>query len=269
MIGQAFGAELFKLSRNQWSLFWAFGFLPAFVLVAGIAEETLARTYVGDALPYANPVRYAYDGLGTMQPSIFQLFAILGAGILFAGEYRWETWRAILPRNERTAIMIAKLLLFALIAAASILACGLARWFVGLLDAALTGRADAQANSLIGLLTGFAGAFLQIMVTGALTMLTAVVSRSLMAAIVAPVMILVALDLSGLRFRLETGDPWLAALPNFAGRAIREAGLAFMGEPDAIGVHLAGPGAMAMAALTVLFAVTAIVLFRAQDLSRE
>lgn len=269
MIRQAFGAEVFKLLRNRWSLFWAFGFMPVFGLVSGLIEETAVHAYVGDVLPYANPGRYAYDGLGTMQSSILQVFAIVGAAILFAGEYRWETWRAILPRNDRTAIMCAKLLVFALAVAASIVACGTGRWLVGLYDAMLTGRLDGPVNALPGLLTGFGAAFLQIMVTGALVMLVAVISRSLMAAVVGPLVILVAVDLSAIRFRLETGELWLAALPNFAGRAMRELGLDVMGEPDAIGVHLAAPGAIAMALWAALLAIAAIVVFQRQDLSRE
>jgi ABC-2 type transport system permease protein len=269
MIGQAFGAEVFKLLRNKWSLFWAFGFMPVFALAAGLIEETLVRAYTGDMLPFANPILYAYDGLGLLQPSISQLFAIVGAAILFAGEYRWETWRAILPRNDRTAVLIAKLLLYALAAGASILACACARLLVGFYDAMLTGQADAPASSLLGLLTGFGGTFLQIMVTGALVMLVSVVSRSLLAAIVGPLVILVAVDLSAIRFRIETGELWLAALPNFAGRAIHESGLLLLGEPDAIGVHLAMPGAIAMMLWTALLAIVAIVVFQRQDLSRE
>jgi ABC-2 type transport system permease protein len=269
MIGQAFGAELFKLWRNRWSLFWAFGFMPVFGLVAGLIEETSVRAYVGDLLPYADPLRYAYAGLGTTQSSLFQVFAIVGAAILFAGEYRWETWRAILLRTDRTAIMIAKLLLFALAASVSILASGAGRFLVGLYDAMLTGQADAPSEPWLGLLTGFGGALLQLMLTGALVMLVSVLSRSLMAAIVAPLVILVAIDLTAIRFRIETGELWLAALPNFAGRAIHESGLLLLGEPDAIGVHLAVPGAIAMMLWTAVLAIFAIVVFQRQDLSRE
>lgn len=269
MIGQAFDAELFKLLRNRWSLFWTFGFMPVFVLAVGLIEETLVRAYTGDILPFANPTLYAYDGLGLMQPSISQLFAIVGAAILFAGEYRWETWRAILPRNDRMATLVAKLLLYALTAGASILACALARLLVGFYDAMLTGQADAPASPVVGLLTGFGGTFLQIMVTGALVMLVSVVSRSLLAAIVGPLVILVAVDLSAIRFRIETGELWLAALPNFAGRALHESGLALLGEPDAVGIHLAMPGAIAMMLWTALLAIMAIVVFQRQDLSRE
>ena len=122
--------------------------MPVFGLVSGLIEETAVRAYVGDVLPYANPIRFAYDGLGTMQSSIFQIFAIVGAAILFAGEYRWETWRAILPRNDRTAVMFAKLLVFALAIAASILACGIGRWLVGLYDAMLTGQSDCAGERI-------------------------------------------------------------------------------------------------------------------------
>ena len=219
MIGQAFRAELFKLLRNRWTLFWAFGFMPVFALVSGLIEETAVRAYVGDMLPYANPLRYAYDGLGSMQSSVFQVFVIVGAAILFAGEYRWETWRAILPRNDRTAVMLAKLALYAVAVAVCVAACGIARGLVGLYDAMLTGEATSPAEPVLGLLAGFTGACLQLMVTGALVMLVAVLSRSMMAAIVAPLVILVAVDLSAIRFQIETGELWLAALPNFASRA--------------------------------------------------
>jgi hypothetical protein len=50
MIGQAISAEIFKLLRNRWSFLWAFVAMPAFALLAGLAEETLVRAYVGDPL---------------------------------------------------------------------------------------------------------------------------------------------------------------------------------------------------------------------------
>ena len=36
MILAALRSELFKLGRNHWSLFWAFGLMPAFTLAGGL-----------------------------------------------------------------------------------------------------------------------------------------------------------------------------------------------------------------------------------------
>lgn len=269
MIRQAINAEIFKLVRNRWTFFWAFVAMPAFALLAGMAEETLVRVYVGDPLPYANPVDNLFSGLLSMQSSIFQIFAIAGAATLFAGEYRWETWRAILPRTERVAIMLAKLSVFALAIALCIFASGLARFLVGLYDVALTGEADWPPAPWLGLLTGFIAAFLQIMVTAAFVMLAAVVTRSMMAAIVATLVVVVALDITTIRIRLPDAELWVAALPNFASNSLSQQGLALMGKSDTIGTHLAGAGALAMIAWIAALAGTAIALFRGQDLSRE
>jgi ABC-2 type transport system permease protein len=269
MIGDALQAEFFKLTRNRWSFLWAFAFMPAFALVVGIAEEWITRAYIGDVLPYASPMINGIAGLATMQASIFQIFVIVGAAILFGGEYRWETWRAIMPRNERTSVMIAKLGVFAIAVAASIIACGIARFIVGMLDASLTGKAEWPAEPWLAVMLGFAASFLQLMVTAGIVMLVAVVTRSMMAAIVAPLVLLVALEIASVRIRLPDADMWVAALPNMASRSIREFGAATMGDPDAIGIHLAGPGALAMMALAVAFTAVAILLFQRQDLSRE
>lgn len=268
MIAEAIRAEIFKLLKNRWSCLWAFGFMPAFALLSGLVEETFVRAYVGDPLPYAAPVMEAFQGLGTMQSSIFQIFAIVGAAIIFAGEYRWETWRAILPRSTRTSVLLAKLAVFAIAISLSILACALARFIVGLYDAALTGEADWTFSAL-GLALGFVSAFLQVMVTAALVMLVAVIARSMMAAIVATLVALVALDISTIRIGLPNAELWVAGLPNFAARSIRELGLSAMGDNDAFGTHLAGPGAIAMVGWVIIFAGAAIVWFNRQDLSRE
>src|SRR5262245_24707400 len=115
MILEALRSEILKLTKNRWSMFWAFGFVPLFTLVIGLLFETFVRT-TGNG-PLANvtsPMNATLDGLSAFNNSFLQIFPIAGAAILFAGEYRWETWRAILPRNQRSAILVAKMLAFAL-----------------------------------------------------------------------------------------------------------------------------------------------------------
>ncbi len=273
MILQAFRAELFKLVRNRWTAYWAFLFMPTLTLLIGLADESFGHFYTGNVIPFADPVSYGIMGLGTMQNSISQLFAIVGASILFAGEYRWETWRAILPRTERHAAIFAKLMVFALAIATSIVLCGVARMFVGLYDAALTPNAVPlpyeAGNVLLATLVIFAANFLQLMATAGLVLIIGVITRSMMAAIVAPVLILFACEIATLRIGFANPDMWTVILPNIAGRSIQQSGFATLGDADAFGTHLALPGAAALVLWLVLLTGAAIYLFQRQDLSRE
>jgi ABC-2 type transport system permease protein len=37
------------------------------------------------------------------------LFLMIGAAAILAGDYRWETWRLLTPRNTRQNLLLAKL----------------------------------------------------------------------------------------------------------------------------------------------------------------
>jgi ABC-2 type transport system permease protein len=273
MIVQALRAELFKLSRNRWLLFWAFGLIPAFALVAGLLEQMFAHFYVGDVIPFAAPLGDSLDGLGMLSASIFQLCPIVGAGVLFAGEYRWETWRALLTRNERIPVMLAKMIAFAVIVSIAILLCGVARFCVGLFDAALTGSANWPRVSLgevvVAHLLGFLATFLQVMATAALVMLASVLTRAMTAAIVAPILLLFVVEIASIRFYSGSGGILSMAFPNLAGAAVRQAGQTVMGEQDALLVAYAPAGALWLILWFLIFLGLALLLFRRQDLSRE
>lgn len=272
MILAALGSELFKLGRNRWSLFWTFGLMPLVALVSGLLEQAYGHLYAGDVIPYAAPLEESLGGLGFISTSIAQLCAIVGAAILFAGEYRWETWRAILTRTERAPLMLAKMLTFAIAIACSILLCGLAGLIVGLVDAALTGSArwPAVGAGDISLAhgLGFLATFLQLMATAALVMTVSVVTRTMTAAIVAPILVLVVGEISSIRYYAGF-DVVGVVFPNIAGAGIRQLGQSVMGEPDVLLSHFALPGAIMLAIWFVLFLGIALLAFRGQDLSRE
>lgn len=272
MILAALRSELFKLGKNRWSLFWAFGLMPAFALVTGLLEQAYVHVYAGDIIPYAAPLEDSLSGLGFISTSVAQLCAIVGAAILFAGEYRWETWRAILTRTERVPVMLAKMITFAIAVSASILLCSLARFIVGLVDAAFTARTTwpsaGAGEILLAHLLGFLATFLQLMATGAFVMTVSVATRTMTAAIVAPVLLLVISEISSIRY-LMGGDPFGVVFPNVSGAAIRQFGQALMGEPDVLLPHLALPGAAMLAGWFLLFLGMALLAFRGQDLSRE
>jgi ABC-2 type transport system permease protein len=272
MIVDAFRAELYKLSRNRGSAFWAFGFMPLFALGTGILEQLLGHWYFGDIIPFASPLQDSLNGLGTYSASIFQVCGIAGAAIIFSGEYRWETWRASLTRVDRIPIMIAKMLVFALAISGSLVLCSVARLVVGFLDAALTGTAawpEVGAGEIIlAHLLAFIATFLQMMVTAAFVMLVSVISRALSACIVATLLTLVALEVASIPGNAGNDPVWLL-FPNIAGDAIRQAGQEIM---LARSGRLAGYAPMAALPLIIeffLLSAAALLLFARQDLSKE
>ncbi len=276
MIAQALASEWLKLSKNRWTMFWAWGFIPALALLTGILIETFSRTTPGGAiLGAAAPVSATLDGLGAYGNVVVRLFPIAGAATLFAGEYRWETWRAILTRNGRTAIMLAKLCVFAVAAAISILLCGAAGLLTGLYEGALFGNfiwpSVGASAVILALRVGFAASFLQLMATVGVVMLIAMLSRSMIAAIIGGVGVFLVCDLLSvyMRVRLPSASEIMALLPNIAGEALRQLASGIAGDPDALGLHLALPGAAALTLCCVVLSAAAIYLFRRQDLSRE
>lgn len=276
MIVDALRAELLKLTKNRWALFWCWGFVPVLILVTGVLIETFSRSMPAAAmLAFAAPITSALDGLGGYGNVFLRLFPVAGGALLFAGEYRWETWRAILPRNERTAIMLAKLGAFAIAGAASTGLCGIAGLLVGFCDATMSGAVHwppvSAGEVVLSLFVGFGASFLQLMATAGAVILIAVLSRSMLAAILGSFFILIAAELLAafMRLTLPRAPDSAALFPNLAGDAIRQLADALRGDPDAIGLHLALPGVAALLMWLLVLSAAAILVFRRQDLPRE
>lgn len=273
MIVDALSAELYKLSRNRWSMFWAFGFMPVFALASGLIEQAYYHFSMGDIIPYAAPLWDSFNGFATLSVSIFQICGIAGAAIIFGGEYRWETWRASLTRNDRMPVMLAKLLTFAIAISASLVLCSIARLIIGLVDAGLT-RADTSwpdvgaGEIALAHLVAFTATFLQVMVTASLVMLVCVITRAMTAGIVATLLVLFACEIASIRGNAG-GDPVWVLFPNIAGEGIRQAAREIMGDPDTLLAGFALPGAAALVLWFVLLTAAALALFARQDLSKE
>lgn len=274
MILDALRAELFKLIRNRWAAFFAFGLAPLFTFSFGVFMEFASRTMPQAAfIAYESPLMSALDGLAAPANIVMQLFLILGAAIIFAGEYRWETWRSILPRSERLPLLVAKFAAFAIAAAVSLVACGVAEFVVSLIGVALIGHAAWPTVGVVVLTAamtlGFIASFLQVMATAAAVAVVAVVTRSMMAAIIVPFLVLIGLEIAGGRVYLRQAGVLEAALPNLGARGIRETAGDMIGDPDAIGLQLAEPGAIFLVMWIVLLFAAALLVFQRQDLSRE
>ena len=171
--------------------------------------------------------------------------------------------------------MLAKLCVFAVAGAISILLCGVAGFLAGLYEAALFGNVNwpsvGAGEVSLSVIVSFAASFLQLMATAGVVILIAVVSRSMIASIIGGFSVFLAAELLSvyLRVRLASASEIMALLPNVAGDALRQMAGAIRGDPDAIGVHLALPGAAALVLWCVVLSAAAIYLFRSQDLSRE
>jgi ABC-2 type transport system permease protein len=212
-------------------------------------------------------------GLGLSGSFLFQIFYIAGASALFAGEYRWETWRLLVPRNSRLNLLLAKFAIYAMACAASILGLGAVGALDTLYNSLLTGIAPA------GLSAGFAvqamGVFLaswaELLVIGAFTALIALASRAMMAALLAGIFFVVAQNIGmGLAHPWEAPLRYFAYLPSMSAYLLRAWA---SGQEVAPGV-LADPARLLPATLFLLAWIAgltglAAALFQRQDLSRE
>src|SRR6478752_971317 len=123
MLADAIAAERFRLSRDRVSLFWGFGFMPLVAMLFSMAGDlfvhfVIRRTIPGETTDLANRAMGAVAGASG---PVTALFLLIGAASIFAGDYRWETWRLVTPRNSRINLLAAKLIVFAEVAAWSLL----------------------------------------------------------------------------------------------------------------------------------------------------
>ena len=124
MLADAIAAERFRLWRNRISLFWGFAFAPLVAMLFSMAIDMftrviLHRTIPGETTDLANRAMGAVAGASG---PITALFLLIGAAAIFAGDYRWETWRLVTPRNSRVSLLAASLIVFGEAAAWSLLA---------------------------------------------------------------------------------------------------------------------------------------------------
>ncbi|MGV8928326.1 MAG: hypothetical protein ACOH1E_01115 [Brevundimonas sp.] len=290
MLVDAIRAEGFRLSKNRTALFWSLGFVPLVALVIGSltsfvlkggetkilgdtkmppeVREALARGTmdIGQALIEA--------AAGLANPLIL-LFVLIGAATVYAGDYRWETWRLISARNSRINLLLAKLAVVAGLALAAItlmLVAGLienlvkATVFERTLTFSMTGERTGQFIGLLGL------SWLRIIQFAMMGMLAAVMTRSLLAALFVPLVVGVAQFFSTNPL-MQMGvmpDAWLAVLlnPGSATDAIQAAirgGEAAATLPAGLLVKAwASIGLWTLAPLAV-----ALAWFQRQDLSKE
>ena len=290
MLVDAIRAEGFRLSKNRTALFWSLLFVPIISLAIGAVTNFVLKgsetKILGDEkMP---PELKAALGRGTLDMAdalvtaagnlanpLVLLFVLIGAATLYAGDYRWETWRLISARNSRVNLLLAKLAVVAVLALAAMGFMLLGSVLENLIKAAVFERTltFAMTGEAAGRFLGFFGlSWLRIIQFAMMGMLAAVVTRSLLAALFVPLVFGIAQFFTP-QMLLPMGvmpDAWLSVLvnPGAATDAIQAAiagGERAASLPD--GILLKAWISIALWTLAPL--AGALAWFRKQDLSKE
>ena len=290
MLVDAIRAEGFRLSRNRTALFWSLAFVPilsvaigaltSFVLKGSETKilgdekmpEELKAALAGGTLDMADALVTA---AGNLANPLVLLFVLIGAATLYAGDYRWETWRLITARNSRINLLLAKLAVVAVVALTAMGFMLVASLIENLIKAAVFERSltFALTGEMAGQFLGFAAlSGLRILQFAMMGMLAAVVTRSLLAALFVPLVFGIAQFFSPqmLGPMGVMPDAWLSVLvnPGAATDAIQAAiagGVRAAALPDG----LLPKAWVSLTLWTVVPLAGALAWFRRQDLSKE
>jgi ABC-2 type transport system permease protein len=290
MLVDAIRAEGFRLTKNRTAVFWSVVFVPILILVIGALTSFVLKgsetKLLGDTKTPPQVAEMLARGTldlgeamvtaaGNLANPLVLLFVLIGAATLYAGDYRWETWRLISARNSRSNLILAKLAVVAGLALAAMAFMLIGSAVENLIKAAvfertlaftLTGDQVGQFFLLAGL------SWLRIVQFAMVSLLAAVLTRSLLAALFIPLVVGVAQFFTPqlLGSMGVMPDAWLAVLLNPAMATDVIQGV--INGPAAAAALPAGLALKAWTSLglwTLLPLAGALAWFQRQDLSKE
>lgn len=290
MLADAIRAEGYRLSKNRTALFWSLLFVPVMAVVVGALSNLFLKANEAKLTAAAHgppglklmlaggPLDLGavlVEGAGNLANPAVLLFVLIGAATIYAGDYRWESWRLISARNSRTNLLLGKLVAVAglsLMAMALFLAAGVVENLIkaGVFHRALTFSMDGKG---VGQFFAYVGlSWLRIIQFTMMGMLAAVATRSLLAALFVPLVFGVAQFFSP-QMLMPAGvlpDAWLSLLLNpgsgaDAVKALIEGGTA----AAALSAGLALKAWLSLGLWTLAPLAGAIAWFNRQDLSKE
>ena len=285
MLADAIRSETYRLSKNRTALFWSVLFIPIMgVLLATLgfvvakANEAKLTGKLPPEVMKGGPLDLGLTlvkSAGDFANPAILMFVLIGAATIYAGDYRWETWRLISARNTRPNLLTGKVVVVALVIVLATFAALISDVIASLIQAAVFGRPitfsmTGAAAADFGLLTLTSWArILQFTMLG---LLGAVVTRSLLAALFAPLVIGIAqFFLPQLLLPMGvTPDGWLMPLlsPGLATdllKAVIQGGMAAADLPD----HALAKGVIGLALWIGVPFAAAVAWFNRQDLSKE
>lgn len=290
MLADAIRSEAYRLSKNRMTLIWSVLFVPVVaVIFATIGHVVLnakaSEIAATEGLPpevatamAGGPLNLAAamaETAGDLANPAMLMFTLLAAAALFAGDYRWETWRLISARNGRVALILGKVATFAGLALIATLVMFIAGMIEDLIKAAVFERAltfDPTTQTTRELFAFWGLSWWRIVQFAMFALLAGVVTRSLLATLFIPLVLGIGQAVSPQMLIpmgfTPTDWPVILANPGMGYDILKAwaAGQSSMmamsdGEPLKATVSLIG--------WTALPLLGALALFRRQDLSKE
>ncbi|HEY1073193.1 hypothetical protein [Brevundimonas sp.] len=285
MLADAIRSESYRLLKNRTAVFWSVFFVPVVGLAISIFGFFMVKSKA-DQLAGKLPPELVLGGpldlgaslagnAGDLANPAILAFLLIGAATLYAGDYRWETWRLISARNTRPVLLLGKvgvlklltlaaMLVFLLIGSISDVAKGM------IFDRPMTfgfGAEQAGEFSLLFLLS-----FVRVVQFLMISLLAATLTRSLLAALFIPLVVGVGQFFLGQfapMLGLEPSD-WLAQLlmPGLAFETLKtliKGGMEAAAMPDGMRIK----AIVSLAVWTLAPLAGAIAWFGRQDLSKE
>ena len=271
MLADAVAAEFAKFLRQRGGLFWGFCAVP----VAALAFNLVLDTWMAGRTPLPLELdlgRQLLQALGWGGNSFFQIFFIAGAVAIFSGEYRWETWRLLTPRNSRFNLLMAKFIVFAVLALFRLLALGMAGALHTIYAAMLGARlvlpaADFALSAFVILLVSWG----ELLVLGLVAALLATISRAMIGPLIGTISFAFGQQMAMLILGPATAPlHWFAVFPGMSAWYAR-AWITGMEIAPGIFAHggLSGLCGLFVAGWIIVLAAIALAIFQRQDLTRE
>lgn len=287
MLFDALAAESYRFLRNRVAVFWSVIFVPVIFAAGGVAYHLVNKNQgdpvavaAGIPVETASPLNLAdflVFGANHGANGILMTFMLIGAATVYAADYRWETWRLISARNNRTFLILGKVGTMKLVAMAATLAIMIAAFIYFLSQAIIFER--PPTFSLTGEMAGDAAliwllSYIRIVQYGLIALLTAVATRSLLAALFVPWALGFVQGLLGappiMMFLKLDPDGWLAQLlmPGMAYDTLKN--VIQPGITQTIATQAAlWPAIFSLAFWCIVPLALALLIFRRQDLSKE
>lgn len=206
MLADAIRAETWRLLQNRTAVFWSVVFVPVISLALAIASFLFLQSRMEGAIQTLPPELKLSAGPVDLGQSLVEAagglanpgalaFLLIGAATVFAGDYRWETWRLITARNNRPNLIMGKVGAVKLMTLAGLILLLIAGLGADVAKGVIFGRDlafgfggdEARAFGLLALLS-----YVRVMQFLFLSLLAAAVTRSLLAALFVPLVIGVA-----------------------------------------------------------------------------
>lgn len=275
MLTDAIAAERFRLLRDRSALFWGFCFAPIVGFVLSVGGDVFLHYMIKKPMPGLGIglIDQVIKALAGGASTFGALFLMIGAAAVLAGDYRWETWRLLTPRNTRQNLLLAKLVVVGEAVFWSLLLTAVLSAAAAVVGAGINGKALSLSmvdRNLFDALGVLAITWLEAMTLAALAACVGVLSRSTMGVVIACLGVrFVQTVLSSSLRLMEQGQPsWkLLAIPVYDADLLRASLL----EPSMLGQASGSAGAAlaVLVAWVVLLAIGAVFLFRRQDLTKE